>query len=67
MKNDRKILISSAGSRKAVVWSRSSLLWSEFTQKLKVPVRGHETMEEYLNLPKQMEVQSIGLKTIKKH
>nr|DAT24794.1 MAG TPA: virulence associated protein E [Caudoviricetes sp.] len=62
MKNDRKILISSAGSRKAVVWSRSSLLWSEFTQKLKVPVRGQETMEEYLNLPKQKqdELKDVG-------
>lgn len=55
MDNNRKILISTAGSRFATVWTRSELMWSEFTQRLRIPQRGTESLEQYLNLKKQQQ------------
>ena len=52
MQYNRMLRISTAGSRKATHWPKSSVLWSEFTERLKMPVRGTETMEEYLAMPK---------------
>lgn len=62
MQYNRKLMISTAGSRKAIHWPKSELLWSEFTEKLKVPVRSTDTMEEYLALPKnrQAELKDVG-------
>ena len=62
MQYNRKLMISTAGSRKAIHWPKSELLWSEFTEKLKVPVRSTETMGEYLALPKnrQAEFKDVG-------
>lgn len=62
MRNNRKLRISSAGSRKAVYWQESDLMWSEFTDKLKTPVRGPETLEQYLAFPKarQDELKDVG-------
>lgn len=59
---NRELRISSAGSRKATVWPASRILWSEFTERLKSPVRGTETVEEYLKLPKsrQDELKDVG-------
>ena len=42
MQYNRMLRISTAGSRKAMRWPKSSILWSEFTEKLKMPVRGTE-------------------------
>ena len=52
MQNDRKIAIASGASRRATVWNTQTLMVSELWQKLKVPVRGTETLAEYLNLKK---------------
>lgn len=52
MNNDRQIIISAAGSRKAVKWPQQKLMWSEFVEKLKTAVRSTETYQEYLALPK---------------
>lgn len=52
MQNDRQIIISVAGSRKAIYWPQQSLYWSELVEKLKTPARGTETLEQYLKLPK---------------
>lgn len=62
MQYNRMLRISTAGSRKAMRWPKSSILWSEFTEKLKMPVRGTETMEEYLAMPKarQAELKDVG-------
>lgn len=62
MQYNRKLMISTAGSRKAIHWPKSELLWSEFTDRLRVPVRSTETMEEYLALPKsrQAELKDVG-------
>ena len=52
MRYNRQLKISTGGSRKATHWPESILLWSEFVERLKTPIRGTETIEEYLALPK---------------
>ncbi len=60
--NDRQITISAAGSRKATKWPAQTLYWSEMVDKLKTPVRGVETLTEYLALPKskQDDLKDVG-------
>ena len=62
MQNDRKIQISIGGSRKTSYWPKTAIYWSEFTAKLKTPVRGSETLEEYLKMSKarQDELKDVG-------
>ena len=62
MQYNRKLLISSAGSRKATVWPKSTILWSEFADRLKTPVRSSETYEQYLAMTKaqQAELKDAG-------
>lgn len=59
---DKQITISSAGSRKATLWPSQTLYWSEMVERLKTAVRGTETLEEYLKLPKsqQDELKDVG-------
>ena len=61
MNNDRQIIISAAGSRKATVWPAQTMYWSELVEKLRIPVRGTETLTEYLHLPKSKQ---DGLKDV---
>lgn len=61
MQNDRKLQISTAGSRKAMHWPRCEIMWSGFTEKLKSPIRGAETLEQYLAMPKSRQ---DGLKDV---
>ena len=60
--NDRLINIASAGSRKATYWPTQALFWSELVDKLRTPVRGTETLAEYMNLPKstQDDLKDVG-------
>jgi len=60
--NDRQIIISAAGSRKATFWPQQKLYWSELVEKLKTPARGTETLAEYLSYPKskQDELKDVG-------
>ena len=62
MQNNRELHISSAGSRKSIQWQNSAILWSEFVEKLRTPVRGRETLDEYLKLPKPQrdELKDVG-------
>ena len=62
MQNNRKMQISTAGSRKSTNWPRCEIMWSEFTEKLKTPIRGTETLEQYLALPKarQDDLKDVG-------
>lgn len=62
MQHNRMLQISIAGSRKATRWPVSDILWSELAEKLKTPVRGTETLEAYLSLPKsrQDELKDVG-------
>ncbi|NLT96817.1 MAG: virulence-associated protein E, partial [Christensenellaceae bacterium] len=62
MTYDRQIIISVGNSRKATHWPASTLWWSELTERLRTPVRGTETLEQYLALPKskQDELKDVG-------
>lgn len=62
MQNNRKILVSVAGTRKTRHWPRTEIFWSEFTDRVRIPVRSPETMEEYLAMPKakQDELKDVG-------
>lgn len=62
MQNNRQLQISTAGSRKAASWPKSTTMWSEFVDRLKTPIRSTETLEEYLNYPKsrQDELKDVG-------
>ncbi|QNB48191.1 virulence-associated protein E [Thermanaerosceptrum fracticalcis] len=59
---DRKITISSAGSRWAKNWPAQTIYWSELIKKLRVPVRSTEPLVEYLKLPKaqQDDLKDVG-------
>ena len=62
MQNNRKLQISTAGSRKATHWPRSIIMWSEFVDRLKNPVRSTETLEQYLSYTRsqQDELKDVG-------
>lgn len=62
MLNDRKILISVGNHRRSVSWLPQTLMLSELYEKLRVPARGTETMQQYLNLKKseQDDLKDVG-------
>ena len=62
MQNNRVLQISMAGSRKATRWPKSTILWSEFVERLKTPVRSSERMDQYLSMTKaqQAELKDVG-------
>ena len=62
MINDRKILISVGNHRRSVNWQPQTLLLSELYEKMRIPARSTETMQEYLNLkkPEQDNLKDVG-------
>lgn len=62
MQYNRKLQISMGGSRKSTYWPTTELMWSEFTDRLKTPVRGTETFDEYMSWskPQQDEAKDVG-------
>lgn len=62
MKHNRNLLISAAGTRKTKYWPETELLWSEFVDRVRTPIRSTESLEEYLALPKyqQDELKDVG-------
>ena len=52
MINDRKIIISTGASRQAKAWTPQTLRISELYDRLRLPQRGTESLEQYLALPK---------------
>lgn len=62
MLNDRLITITTGASRKSTAWNPQKILWSEFIEKLRHPVRSTETLRSYLSLPKskQDELKDVG-------
>ena len=62
MQYDRQITITVGNNRKSTNWQPLTLMLSEFYEKLRVPSRSAETMQEYLNLKKseQDEKKDIG-------
>ena len=45
--NDRQIIISAAGSRKATYWAAQKIYWSELVEKLRTPA---EVQKLYLGI-----------------
>jgi len=52
MVNDRQITITVGNNRKSVNWQPQTIMLSEFYEKLRIPSRSTETMQEYLGLKK---------------
>lgn len=55
MVNNRKITISTAGSRKATNWQPQSMYISELIEKLSVPLRGKESLSTYMQMKKSQQ------------
>ncbi|NLY20697.1 MAG: virulence-associated protein E [Tissierellia bacterium] len=62
MQNNRKITISVGKNRKSINWISNIINWSEFVEKLKIPHRTNETLEEYMKLSKtkQDDLKDVG-------
>ena len=62
MINNRDFIITTANTRKAILWARTKTSIIEFANRLSTAVRGTETYEQYLKLPKgqQDERKDVG-------
>ena len=62
MNNDRLLNITTGASRKAAVWTRQTLMWSELCERLRTPQRTTELLADFLKLPKakQDELKDVG-------
>ena len=61
MKYDRQIIISTGNSRRDLTWKQTTLTVSELYSRLSTPIRGTETLQEYLHMSKK---QQGGLKDV---
>ena len=61
MTNDRTITISAGSSRRATSWTSQTMLLSELWARLQTPVRGTETMAEYLGMKKPQQTIYVNL------
>jgi hypothetical protein len=52
---NRQLTISTAGNRYSNNWQNQTIWWSEIIERLRVAVRGTETLAEYLALPKKQQ------------
>lgn len=62
MQNNRELHISIGNSRKSTQWPASAIFWSDFVERLRVPLRSGETMEQYLAMTKaeQADLKDVG-------
>lgn len=62
MINDKELRISTAGNRFSKSWQGQTLMWSEFCDRLRTPVRSTETLQEYLGYKKarQDDLKDVG-------
>jgi len=62
MKNDRQIIISTGNTRRDLVWKQTRMTVSELYKRLSTPVRGTETLQEYIHMKKsqQDDLKDIG-------
>lgn len=62
MQFNRHLTISTAGSRKATTWAPQSITWADLVNRLRTPLRGAESLGEYLKLPKsqQDDLKDVG-------
>lgn len=62
MTNDRQIKIAIGNNRKSVNWQTNTTTMTDFYNRLSTPVRGVETLREYLRLKKsqQDDLKDVG-------
>ena len=62
MVNNRRITISYGNNRRSTNWLPQGLMLSEMWEKLRIPTRGKETINEYLTMKKaqQDELKDVG-------
>lgn len=62
MNNDRQIVITTGNSRKDLNWKRQTLKVSELYERLRIPNRGVETLDEYMRMSKarQDDLKDVG-------
>ena len=62
MKNDRTLVISVGNNKKDINWRRTELTISELYDRIKTPIRGTETIAEYLRMKKsqQGDLKDVG-------
>lgn len=53
MLHDRTITLSVGNHRRSLQWRRQTMALSQLYEKLRVPVRGEETLRQYMDLSKQ--------------
>lgn len=60
--NDKQIIISVAGNRKATVWKPQKMMWSDFITRVSKPAVSTETMQEYKRMKKaqQDDLKDVG-------
>ena len=54
---DRKLTISVGGSRKSTSWAPTEITWPALCERLRTPIRGKESHEAYMRMPKAQQVQ----------
>lgn len=62
MNHDRQIIISTGNSRRDLMWKQTTMTVSELYTRLSTPVRGTETLQEYLHMKKaqQDDLKDVG-------
>ena len=62
MQFDRQIIISTGNSRKDLNWKKQTLTVSELYERLRIPNRGTETLDEYMRMAKskQDDLKDVG-------
>ena len=50
--NSRTLTISVGGSRKSTSWATTEITWPALCERLETPIRGRESHEAYLRMPK---------------
>lgn len=62
MNNDRQIIISTGNSRRDLMWKQTTMTVSELYTRLSTPVRGTESLQEYLHMKKtqQDDLKDVG-------
>ena len=59
---DRPITISHGNNRRSTNWQPQTMMLSELWEKLRIPMRGNETLNEYLNMKRatQDDLKDVG-------
>lgn len=62
LQNDKEIIISTAGNRRAAAWKPQKMMWSDFINRVSQPVVSPETFQEYkaMSKAKQDDLKDVG-------